>query len=217
MAGLLLSLCFSVWANHDPIRHFNVSGKWVALTFDDGPSYPYTPQILDILKEYNIKATFYVLGGSAKAHPELIQRMIDEGHDIGNHSYWHKNQKNRSVTAIRDDVARTDQVIRELGYKGEITFRAPFGATSSRVTQAMAQLNKRHVLFNFLPQDWTKISAQKIYDNVMIRMRPGLIVTLHDGGKRRQNTVKATKMLIETLQAQGYQFCTVSQCLQRAP
>jgi len=215
----LLGLCiFTVQVmastySSEPIRHVKTTQKVVALTFDDGPEAPYTQKMLDVLKKHNVKATFYMLGGNAKAYPQLVKEVIQDGHDIGNHTWSHSMMKNKSVEAMKKDIQSVDTVLRNLGYQKEITFRAPHGVTSPNLKIALSQLNKRMVLFTFLAQDWTKISAQNIYDNVMKQMKPGLIIVLHDGGKRRDNTVKATEMLIETLEKQGYKFVTVSELL----
>lgn len=205
----------AVWAEKgDPIRHVNTTEKVVALTFDDGPDQPYTQQILDVLNKNGVKGTFFVLGGNAKAYPDLIKEMISQGHELGNHTMSHDKMKGKSVDKMAKDIESVDIILQNLGYKKDIPFRAPFGITSDNLKVALNKLNKDHVLFTFLPQDWTNISAQQIYDNVMKEMRPGLIITLHDGGKRRDNTVKATQMLITNLKEQGYRFVTVSELLQ---
>lgn len=215
IAAVILFFSHSVWAETgDPIRHVNTTEKVVALTFDDGPDQPYTQQILDVLNKNGVKGTFFVLGGNAKAYPDLIKEMISQGHELGNHTMSHDKMKNKSVDKMATDIQSVDIILQNLGYKKDIPFRAPFGITSHNLKAALKKLNKEHVLFNFLPQDWTNISAQQIYDNVMKQMRPGLIITLHDGGKRRDNTVKATQMLITNLKEQGYQFVTVSELLQ---
>jgi len=213
LALLLLAKASMATTSGEPIRHVNTTEKVVALTFDDGPDKPYTEQILGVLDKHNVKATFFVLGGNAKANPDLIKKIMASGHDLGNHTMSHQKMKGRTVEAMRNDIASVDKILRDLGYEKEITFRAPFGITSPNLKEALQQLNKRMVLFTFLPQDWTKISAQQIYDNVMKQMKPGLIITLHDGGNHRENTVKATEMLIENLQKQGYRFLTVSDLL----
>ena len=214
--GLILLAISSLVMAKDPgqpIRHFNTNQKVVALTFDDGPGVPYTRQILDILDKYQVKATFYVLGISAKTHPELIKEMIQKGHDIGNHSTQHDLMKKWPVAKIKTDIQKTDHILRELGYQGQITYRGPFGVNTENIAKALNELNKPHILFDFLPQDWTPISADEIYQNVITRLRPGLIITLHDGGKRRQQTVIATEKLIKSLNEQGYQFKTVSELM----
>lgn len=197
----------------EPIRHVYTKEKVVALTFDDGPELPYTQKILDVLNKNGVKATFYVLGGNARAHPKLIKTMILQGHDLGSHTMFHHKMKNRSVDQIVKDLKSVDAILRNLGYTREITFRAPYGITSVPLKEALKTLNKRMVLFTFLAQDWTNIPSETIYSNVMQHMKPGLIITLHDGGKNRENTVKATQMLITNLRKQGYRFLTVSELL----
>ena len=200
-------------ATGEPIRQVKTKEKVVALTFDDGPDTPYTQQILALLKKHNIKATFYLLGGNAKAYPQLVKQTMAEGHDLGNHTMYHDQMRHKSVEKIKKDLQTTDNIIRSLGYKKEITFRAPYGITSPELKTALRQLDKRMVLFTFLAQDWTKISSQQIYNNVMKQLKPGLIITLHDGGHHRENTVKATEMLIKTLKERGYRMVTVSELL----
>ncbi len=206
---------FAEYNNSNPIRHFDTSKKVVVLSFDDGPSVPYTSQILDILAKQNVKATFFVMGVNAKQHPELMHKIIKQGHEIGNHSTYHNKLNRKSVEAIIKDLSYTDKIIRGYGYNKEITFRAPFGLTSNNVTTALTEMNKRHILFEFLPQDWTKISADEITRHVTSRLRPGLIITLHDGGKNRQNTVIATEQIIEILKSKGYKFLTVSEMFEQ--
>jgi len=212
---VLISFVFcplSIASSGNPIRQIKTNEKVVALTFDDGPG-DFTQLILDVLKKHEVKATFYVLGGNAKASPALIKKIMSEGHDLGNHTMYHDKMRGRSVEKMMQDIQSVDTILRKLGYEKEITFRSPFGITSDNLAIALQKLHKKNVLFTFLPQDWTPISAQKIYDNVMKELKPGLIITLHDGGKRRQNTVQATEMLIKTLKSRGYRFITVSQLL----
>jgi len=198
----------------EPIRHVKTTAKIVALTYDDGPDEPYTEQILNVLNKNQVKATFFVLGGNAKAYPNLIKEIMSQGHELGNHTMSHDKMKGKSVETMAKDIQAVDTILRNQGYQKDIPFRAPFGITSDNLKAALQRLNKEHVLFNFLPQDWTKISAEQIYNNVMKEMKPGLIITLHDGGHRRENTVKATQMLITTLKQQGYRFVTVSELLE---
>lgn len=210
---ILFSVLFCTNVFAQTFKQINTDQKVVALTFDDGPEVPYTEQILAVLAKHGVKATFYVLGGNAKAHPELIKKTMAAGHEIGSHSMYHQAMKNRSVDAIMKDLQSTDAIIKKAGYQKEITFRAPYGITSDNLRTALARLNKDMVLFTFLAQDWTKISADEIYNNVMKQLKPGLIIVLHDGGHHRENTVKATDRLIESLQKQGYRFLTVSEIL----
>lgn len=210
--NLTLLLCFNLHAHEFPevVTHVKTDEKVVALTFDDGPNKIYTQQVLDVLKKHNTKATFYVVGTNAKSSPELIKQIMEQGHELGNHSMNHDKMKGISVEQITQDIQAVDQILKDYGYNKEITYRAPYALTSANLRTALRNLNKRMVLFTFSPFDWKKISAQQIYNNIMKELKPGLIILLHDGGGNRANTVKATDMLITTLHEKGYKFVTVS-------
>lgn len=198
-----------------PIRFIQTQEKVVALTFDDGPSVPYTEQILDILDKHKVKGTFYVLGVNIKTYPYIVKRIIQNGHELGNHSMNHDHLKKKSVQFIENDINQVDQLIRKQGYQGAITFRSPFGQVSDNIQQAVNNLNKKNVLFSYLSEDWEGPPAKVIHDRIMKRIRPGFIITLHDGGKRRRSTVEATEMLIVSLKQQGYQFVSVQELLKK--
>lgn len=214
IASIVLFASQVVYASVDrPVRFVKTNKKVVALTFDDGPSVPYTEQILDILDKHQVKATFYVLGVNVKTYPYIINKIINKGHELGNHSMYHDYLKRKSVKQIENDIRQTDQLIRKQGYKGEITFRSPFGQVSNNIQQAVKNLNKTNVLFSYLSEDWEGPPAKTIHDRIMKRVRPGFIITLHDGGKRRQTTVQATEMLIQSLKDQGYEFVLIEDLL----
>jgi len=200
-----------------PVRFIKTNQKVVALTFDDGPSKPYTEQILDILEKHKVKATFYLLGVSIKSHPSIVKKTIQAGHELGNHSMYHKHLKNKNADSIAREISNVDNLIEKMGYKKEITFRSPFGQVSPSIQNAVDKLGKQNILFSYLPRDWEGPAAKIIHDRIMKRVRPGFIITLHDGGKRRQTTVQATEMLINSLKAQGYQFVTISELLSMGP
>ncbi len=194
-----------------PIRFVKTQEKIALLSFDDGPSEPYTEQILDILKKHDAKATFFVVGINVKRFPHLIKRIMDEGHEIGNHSMTHQKLKGKSAAYIKNDIQKTDDLIRKTGYTKLIPFRAPFGQLSNNLSIALKELDKPHVLFNFLPKDWESPPPQVIHDRVMEKAQPGFIITLHDGWKQRKNTVLATEMIVKSLKAKGYRFVTSSE------
>lgn len=214
-AGLLiLSSSWSAVAapySSKPIHSVKTDQKIVALTFDDGPCKPYTEQILKILDKENVKATFFVVGMNIKRYPDLIQKLIKQGHAIGNHSMYHDKLNKLSVEKIVKDVGGVDKLLREQGYEQEIFFRSPYGLLSPNIDTALGQLHKRHLLFDFLPKDWENPAPQVIHDRVMARAKPGFIITLHDGWDHRENTVKATEMIIQSLKAKGYRFVTASE------
>lgn len=197
-----------------PIHGVKTDQKIAALTFDDGPSKPYTEEILNILDRQNVKATFFVVGMNIKRYPEIIQKIMKKGHDIGNHSMYHDKLNKLAVEKIVKDISGVDKLLRAQGYDKEIFFRSPHGLLSKNIEQALAELHKRHVLFDFLPRDWENPAPQVIHDRVMARAKPGFIITLHDGWDHRENTVKATEMIIQSLKAKGYRFVTATELLE---
>ena len=173
MKKLIVPICIIAWMVHTalwatplgkPIRYVKTNEKIALLSFDDGPSVPYTMQILDILDKYDAKATFFVVGINVKRYPDLIQEIIKRGHEIGNHSYSHEKLKSRSADFIKKDLAKTDVLIRKQGYTKVIPFRAPFGQLSNNLEIALRRLEKPHILFNFLPKDWESPPLTVIHD-----------------------------------------------------
>lgn len=208
-------LSFSVVA--EPIRMIQTTEKVVALTFDDGPHPKYTREILDILDKHQVVGTFFVLGSSVLTYPKIVKEMIQKGHEIGNHSMNHNSFKKRSEQKIIKEVLEVDRLIKDLGYPHEIHFRSPYGHLSKRITKALESLNKKHILFSYLPKDWENPRAQVITQRILTRIEPGFIITLHDGGKGRTPTVQATEEIIIALKEKGYQFLSVSEILKKGP
>ncbi len=202
-----------------PIRHATVwevytKQKVVALTFDDGPRPPYTTEILSILHDAHIKATFFVIGENAARYKELVKETLDAGHQVGNHSWTHSEPILRHEDLALQEIERTDKLLRSLGVKGYIEFRAPYGETPPGLKKALATLGRRDVLFDVNPNDWENPPPGEIAARVLRRTRPGSIIDLHDGGGIRRNTVAATPMIIEGLLKEGYRFVTVEELLQ---
>jgi peptidoglycan-N-acetylglucosamine deacetylase len=208
--GALVTLAGATYASGQAISRIETDKKIVALTFDDGPTPPFTTEVLNILKKHNIKATFFVTGQNANAHHDIIRRIQSEGHEIGNHSWSHPMMKFRSMEFIRKQIESTDRIIRKLGYEGEIHFRSPYAVTSGTLTKTLKSLNKDNILFNVDPTDWRKPSSAKITKRIMKQVHPGSIILMHDGGGDRKNTVQALEGVIENLSKDGYEFVTVS-------
>ena len=218
LAGILvtLSLCATAYANPE-VRSVRTQEKVVALSFDDGPSEPYTSEILAVLDKHQVKATFFVMGIHAKTHLPILKKMVASGHEIGNHSMYHEKENKKSIAALIKQLPEVDKIIRQSGYTGEIMFRSPFGLTSDSLRAALTQLNKKNFLFDFLSQDWENPATQVIVERVVSHAKPGHIIVLHDGGKGRSHTVEATGEIIEKLKNKGYQFVTASELLKYGP
>ena len=182
--------------------------KYVALTFDDGPSPRCTPRLLDGLRELGAKATFFVVGCQAVKDPDIVQRIATEGHQVGNHSYDHADLHSLTSAQAMADLEKNDALLRELLGEGEYWVRPPYGL----MTEAeAAALSVPLVNWSVDTEDWRTKDSGKILDVIYRCTGDGDIVLLHD---RYQNTVDAVLTAIEHLQQQGYVFVTVAELLE---
>ncbi len=190
--------------------------KRVAITFDDGPDKHFTPQILDILKEYDTKATFFVLGSNAKKHQNVLKRIDEEGHVVANHSWSHKNFTKISRNTIIKELHRTDELIQEVIGKSYSLFRLPYGAFNQRALKTVAEQGFHNIYWSIDPRDWSGNSPKKILDNIRANIEPGAIILLHSFGSAKSipNTIKALPQIIEFLQEQGYEMVTIPDLLE---
>ncbi|WP_245856113.1 polysaccharide deacetylase family protein [Paenibacillus rigui] len=189
-----------------------MASKQVALTFDDGPDNKYTPQILDILKQNDVKATFFVVGNQASKHPDVLKRIHDEGHAIGNHSWDHANLSKLSASQIEKELKETDQlVLRTIGVTPDLV-RAPYGAISASVKEEVSRSGRPLIGWNVDPQDWAGTSAEDMMQNIQSHVKADSIILLHSFGGRHgklDNTVKALPAIIAYLRGEGFQLVTV--------
>jgi len=187
-------------------------GKLVALTFDDGPDAKYTPQILNILKEHNVKATFFVVGIQVKAFPSMLKLIADEGHMIGNHSWDHKKLTQLSNAAVQKEIAQTNASIDKILGEPTAWFRAPYGALNSQVSKVIEQSGSTHVGWTVDTKDWAGSTPSQMLETTKRQLKPGGIILMHNfGGKggNLDNTVAFLPELIEYLQDQGYTLVTI--------
>lgn len=181
--------------------------KYVALTFDDGPSPRCTPQLLDGLKARNVHATFFVVGCQVVKDPDIVERMAAEGHQVGNHSYEHKELDKLSVREAAEDMAKNDALLHRLLGAGDYWVRPPYGLLSEEERQA---LTVPVIGWSVDTEDWKSKNAEKILDILYRQISDGDIILLHD---RYLNSVSAALQAIDHLQQQGYHFVTVSELL----
>ncbi|SFE67679.1 Peptidoglycan/xylan/chitin deacetylase, PgdA/CDA1 family [Paenibacillus algorifonticola] len=186
--------------------------KLVALTFDDGPDNRYTPAILDILKKKGIKATFFVVGVQVKKDPDVLQRIVDEGHEIGNHTTHHKDLTKLTKNQIWDEISTTDKLIKDVvGFTPNLV-RAPYGAVNSTVKQLMKEKGRELVSWNVDTRDWAGTSVSVMKKNISEHTKPGGIILMHSfGGKGIKNTVDMLPDVIDSLQKKGYTFVTIDE------
>lgn len=190
---------------NEPVKEIDPNKPMVALTLDDGPSKKYTPIILDALREYNASATFFVLGSKAESEPELLQRMILEGNEIGNHTYSHKQLTTLSKERIEDEIAHTQEVVYKVTSTYPQMIRPPYGSRNDTVFQCAA--DKKIVAWTIDTEDWRSQDVQRIVEKVLNEVEDGSIILMHD---MYASTAEAVKILVPELQDRGYQLVTVS-------
>lgn len=190
------------------VRYF--PHKLLALTFDDGPDARITPQVLDALAEHGARATFFVLGRQARAHPELLQRILDEGHALGNHSYSHPQRT--TATEAETELDKTEALIAEAAGQKPTVFRPPYGIVQGNLTQAALARGYTAVLWTISSADTRPIDADTIARNVIYTPNPGDIVLMHDG-PGRQATADAVPRILRELGDAGFEFVTMPELL----
>lgn len=185
--------------------------KLLALTIDDGPSAVYTPQILDLLDQYQAQATFFVVGMNVEEHADLIIDLYTSGNEIGNHAWSHPRLSFRSAEFIRQQIQQTDQAIRDTGYEGNIPFRAPYGAKFVMLPFILNQSERANVLWNVDTKDWVDPYIAKSAGSLDVELSSGDIILMHISGK--EDTIDWIEMILEEYTAQGYRFTTVSELM----
>jgi hypothetical protein len=187
------------------------SGKVVYLTFDDGPSR-YTPAVLNVLKSYNAKATFFLIGSQIRTREATTRRIAREGHSVQDHTWRHPLLTRLSSTDISSQFTRTNRAIRRQGIVQPVCERPPYGAFNNRVRRVSQTLGMRTVIWSLDTNDWRRPGASSIARRVLRGTSNGSIVLMHDGGGNRSQTVTALKTILRTLKARGYRFETLPAC-----
>ncbi|RMZ60547.1 polysaccharide deacetylase family protein [Chryseobacterium nematophagum] len=186
-----------VWGSFDiqlgyfvnSITHKRTKLKEVALTFDDGPT-EFTPQFLDLLKEYNIKATFFCIGKQIEKYPEIFKRIILEGHTIGNHTFSHSNNTGfLSTSQITNEIERCDEIIFKVGNIKTNLYRPPFGVTNPNIAKAIKKTHKKSIGWNIRSLDTITPDEKKIYKKVTKNLKKGSIILLHDTSQKTYNVL----------------------------
>ena len=181
--------------------------KYVALTFDDGPRPSTTGRLLDGLRERGASATFFLIGSSAAAHPELVQRMAAEGHQVGNHTWSHADLRKGGLEAALEEVRRTERFLGQLLGEGDHWLRPPYGFLTEELK---SHLSVPVVTWSVDPRDWESRDTEKVIQLVLRDTRPGSIILLHD---IYDTSVEAALQIVDALHAEGYRFVTVEELL----
>ncbi len=213
-------LCFSVLPTQAARIVYSFAGGTakprVALTFDDGPHPRYTPQILDILKEYGVNATFFSVGSNAENYPSLIRRIHEEGHELGNHTHNHFHVAKLSCEQLCADIESAQQVLERLGDTEIRFFRPPEGVCTEDVKSYCDQRGMTIVLWSVDTRDWAHTPVWEICENVKSNVKDGSIILMHDFIGKNSPTPAALRRIIPMLQELGYEFVTVSRLLGEA-
>lgn len=164
-------------------KHKNTTIKKnaIALTFDDGPNTEFTPKVLDILKKHKAKATFFLIGKHIKKNPELVKRILTEGHVIGNHSYEHGNNNGfLSTKNILSDLKKTNELVKKITGLEVKLFRPPFGVTNPNIAKAVKIINMQSVGWSIRSLDTQAKDSEKVFQKIKNRLNKGDVILLHD-------------------------------------
>ncbi|MDE5907309.1 MAG: polysaccharide deacetylase family protein [Lachnospiraceae bacterium] len=209
---LLVALCIIGFWQQEKIPAMGRSfesrdSKKIALTFDDGPHPYYTEQLLRGLKERNVKVTFFITGKSAEAYPEIVRAIYEDDHLIGNHTYNHTQLSSRNREKFKEEIIKTNEVIKEITGEDTIYIRPPYGSWNKEFEK---ELNMFPVLWTIDPLDWCSSNVSCIVDTVCAKAEENAIILMHDQYK---TTVTAALEIVDRLQAEGYEFVTVDELL----
>jgi len=194
----------------------------VALTFDDGPSPVYTPQIMALFKKYQAHGTFFVMGNRVEQYPGLVQALFEAGHEVGNHSFSHPRLTKIAPLSWEQELERTSLDLDLLDCpQSQRLFRPPYSAYDDRLKAYLAHTHRRLVLWSIDSGDWRGLAAPAIIQNVLSRVRNGAIIIFHDSNENaradRHPTVEALRTILPALKALGYRMVTVSELTRRCP
>ncbi|WKG01996.1 polysaccharide deacetylase family protein [Mycolicibacterium sp. HK-90] len=188
--------------------------KVVALTLDDGPT-DLTPDVLKILADAHVPATFYLTGRELEAAPRHGAAIAAAGHEIGNHSYSHRRMVLMSPDTVAGEIERTDTAIRATGHQGPITFRPPYGKKLWTLPRYLSTHDRTTVTWDVEPDSATGADADAIVAETVARVRPGSIILLHVMYGSRDASRSAIPRIVDELRSAGYRFVTVSDLLGR--
>lgn len=192
----------------------NTAGeKTIALTFDDGPHPVYTREILGILKEYGIRATFFCIGCNAEQYPELVREIAAAGHEIGNHTYGHPNLGEASYDGVREEILGMENALPAEVETRPHLFRPPGGMYCDEVCRAAADLEYSVILWSVDPRDWAHTAVEDIVENVLTNTDGGDIVLFHDYVSGESPTPEALRRILPELIERGFSFCTVGEMI----
>ena len=220
VATVICLTLFLVWASADIGSNIYLKAlckgktdeRLITLTFDDGPNKEMTPKVLDVLKENNIKATFFLIGKNVEQHPDIVKRIIDEGHIIANHTYSHSGIFPMSTGKQVDcELANCDEAIKKATGKSPALFRPPFGVTNPIIGRAVKKRGYRTIGWSIRSLDTVKSrSREDVCRGVVDKLHPGAIILLHD---RCEKADELLREIISACRERGYSFTPLNKIL----
>lgn len=197
------------------VSRVETTEKVVALTFDDGPSEN-IEEILKVLDEKKAPATFYVMGANMEKYPEQAKELVEKGHELGNHSYSHQRFLGKSQEFIAEEIESTNQLIRDAGYTGEITFRPPNGKKLFGLPWYLSKHHIKTIMWDVEPDTYYQGNAEAIVMYTLKTVQPGSIILMHPFcGEACLADRQALPEIIDELKQQGYTFVTIQQLLSK--
>lgn len=186
----------------------------IALTFDDGPDAHWTPKLLDILKQKKVTATFFVIGENVEQYPDMLKKIYDDGHVIGNHTYTHADLTKLTAEQIASEIDRSDSAIKRVIGRSPALVRPPFGFHNSQSDTVINGKNDVIVLWSTDTDDWQGLSVDTIENRIFSHSKNGMIILQHCGpNPKLGNSLEAVPVIIDTLRARGYEFVSVPDLL----
>jgi peptidoglycan/xylan/chitin deacetylase (PgdA/CDA1 family) len=196
-----------------PATYFqaHVDQPYIAMTFDDGPSAENTPRLLEMLKQRNIKATFFLIGQNVSANPNIVKQILADGNEVGNHTWTHPQLSKLSDDKVTAEITKTQDAIKDASGYTPTLLRPPYGAITPRQREWISsQFGLNVILWSVDPFDWKRPGSAVITQRILSQARPGSIILSHDIHKQ---TVDAMPATLDGLIAKGYKFVTVSQLI----
>ena len=195
--------------------HYQTIAPYLSITFDDGPNRIQTPKVLKILKKYNIKATFFVIGENVEYQKDILRKVYKEGHEIGNHFYTHDNINKLTKAQIRENIVLNNELIyKTIGVRPKLV-RPPYGIVNDNLKAVCGELNMSIIIWtdDKDSKDWALTKDSEIINNLTKKVKNGDIFLFHDSNKKFTNTLSAIDVIIPTLQKKGYKWVSVSTLL----
>ncbi|MBP3929978.1 MAG: polysaccharide deacetylase family protein [Peptostreptococcaceae bacterium] len=196
------------------ISNIETIDKVVYLTFDDGPTKE-TSKIIDLLEELNVKATFFLIGNAIEKNMEDAKLIVENGHDVGNHTYLHNRMVFKSPSFVKSEIDKTNNLIKSLGYKKEIYFRPPYAKKLFTLPMYLNKINQKTIMWNIEPESYeeSSVSSESIANHVKENVKNGSIILLHPMNDSTDKTLKSIRLIVEQLKSEGYSFKLLSESI----